>query len=244
MPLAAARMRPARRALARRWPRGENRVDHDVSAHVPSSSALPVSTPLPPPPLDEEGEALTTLLQRAQQGDAEAEDRATRLVYGTLRALAAGYLRDERADHTLQPTSLVHEAYLRLLGQAAPWRSRSHFFGIAAQMMRRILVDHARRATALRRDRGQRVSIEELGEQGPMVAEPSTWLDAQEVLGVHDALAQMEHADPRQARVVELKFFVGLTLEEIAEVLGVSEATVSREWAMARAWLRQRLDAS
>lgn len=165
-------------------------------------------------------------------------------MYDTLRTLARGYLRDERDDATLQPTALVHEAYLRLLGQQTPWRNRAHFFGIAAQMMRRILVDHARRSTAARRDRGRRLSLDALDEA---VVDAGEWLavdDAHDILGVHEALEDMERVDPRQAKVVTLKFFVGLTLDEIADLLAISPATVSREWTMARAWLRQRLDAA
>jgi RNA polymerase sigma-70 factor (ECF subfamily) len=196
----------------------------------------------PAPPVDPDT-GLTELLQAAQQGDAGSQEAAARLVYGTLHTLAAGYLRAERGDHTLQPTALVHEAYLRLLGQDAPWKSRAHFFGIAAQMMRRILVDHARRSTAGRRDRTRSVSLSDLPDADERLAADVPPSDAvQDVLGVHEALEQLETLDPRQAKVVELKFFVGLTIEEIADVLGVSHATVSREWAMARVWLQQRIE--
>jgi RNA polymerase sigma factor (TIGR02999 family) len=196
----------------------------------------------PPPPIESDA-GLTELLRAAQNGDASAQEAATRVVYGTLHTLAAGYLRDERGDHTLQPTALVHEAYLRLLGQDAPWKSRAHFFGIAAQMMRRILVDHARRSSAGRRDRKLSVSLSDVANaDGRLAAEVPPSDAVQDVLGVHEALEQLEQLDPRQARVVELKFFVGLTIEETAEVLGVSHATVSREWSMARAWLQQRLE--
>lgn len=153
------------------------------------------------------------------------------MVYTELHALAARYLGRERGDHTLQPTALVHEAYLRLVGQEAPWRNRAHFFGIAAQMMRRILVDHARHASADRRDRSRTVTLEDPSAQ--VVA-------ARDVLDVHDALDRLERMDARQARVVELKFFVGLSLDEIAEVLEISTATVSREWSLARAWLQRQ----
>lgn len=194
-------------------------------------------------PRPAEAADLTSLLRAAQSGDADARDAAARAVYGTLHDLAERYLRGERGDHTLQPTALVHEAYLRLLGQDAPWRNRSQFFGIAAQMMRRILVDHARRSTADRRDRARQVPLEAIGDgTGPAAADPVATA-AQDVLGVHEALAMLERVDERAARVVELKFFVGLSIEEIAEVLGISHATVSREWATARAWLRQQLDA-
>lgn len=190
---------------------------------------------------------LTQLLRQAQDGDTEARDRATRLVYDTLHQLASRYVREERADITMQPTALVHEAYLRLLGQHTPWQNRSHFFGIAAQTMRRILVDHARRSTAARRDHGRRVSLDALHERVSVEQpghSPLAVDDAHDILGVHEALAEMERVDTRQAQLVALKFFVGLTLDEIAEVMGISPATVSREWSMARVWLRQRLDAT
>ncbi len=158
------------------------------------------------------------------------------MVYDELRQLATAYLGRERSDHTLQPTALVHEAYLRLLGQETPWRNRSHFFGIAAQMMRRVLVDHARRGAADRRDRGSTVRLD---DAGPLALDDGP--DAQAVLDVHEALGELERMDPRQAQVVELKFFVGLSLDEIADVLGISAATVSREWTLARRWLQHRL---
>lgn len=182
--------------------------------------------------------SLTELLLAAQQGDDAAGEAAARLVYRELRQLAAGYLARERPDHTLQPTALVHEAYLRLVRQDAPWTNRAHFFGIAAQMMRRILVDHARRQFAVRRDGGQRVDLDGAADLAPDGGDPEA---AQRVLEVHEALAVLERMDARQARVVELKFFVGLTLEEIGEVLDISPATVSREWTLARRWLHLRL---
>lgn len=181
--------------------------------------------------------SLTELLGAAQGGDLEAQDAVARAVYAELRGLADGYLRGERWDHTLQPTALVNEAYLRLMGQSSPWRSRSHFLGIAASMMRRILVDHARRHAAERRDRKLSVSLDEVAGAELVAATAA----ADDVLGVHEALVQLEARDPRQARIVELKFFVGLSLEEIAELLEISSATVSREWTMARVWLHQRI---
>lgn len=186
--------------------------------------------------MSEPSPTLTELLRAAQAGDTAAGEAASRVVYQELHSLAAGYIGRERDDHTLQPTALVHEAYLRLLGQEAPWRNRAHFFGIAAQMMRRILVDHARRSSADRRDRGQTVPLEE--------AHAATVEEVQDVLDVHEALSRLERMDERQARVVELKFFVGLSLDEIAEVLGISPATVSREWGLARRWLQREIAAS
>ncbi|MBY0492144.1 MAG: sigma-70 family RNA polymerase sigma factor [Gemmatimonadaceae bacterium] len=182
------------------------------------------------------GPSLTALLRAAQEGVPGAQDEAAAVVYDELRQLAAVYLGRERGDHTLQPTALVHEAYLRLLGQDTPWRNRSHFFGIAAQMMRRVLVDHARRGTAERRDRGSTVRLD---DAGPLALDDGP--DAQAVLDVHEALGELERMDPRQAQVVELKFFVGLSLDEIADVIGISAATVSREWTLARRWLQHRL---
>ena len=180
---------------------------------------------------------ITELLIAAQQGDPDAQDAAARAVYAELHGLADAYLRRERDDHTLQPTALVNEAYLRLLGQGAAWQNRAHFFGIAAQTMRRILVDHARRTTADRRDRAAVVTLDDATVGVPHApADP-----VMDVLGVHEALDVLERIDPRQARIVELKFFVGLSLDEIAELLAISAATVSREWSMARVWLQARL---
>ncbi len=140
-----------------------------------------------------------------------------------------------RDDHTWQPTALVHEAYLRLMGQTqVTWQNRAHFFGIAAQVMRRLLVDHARRGQAARRDGGRPVTLDDaLGDTIAVTPE--------DVLDVHEALDRLARVDPRQARLVELRFFVGLTIDECAEVLGISAATVSREWTLARAWLHREL---
>ena len=178
--------------------------------------------------------SITELLAKARSGDPDAGEELARAVNGELRALAATYLSRERGDHTLQPTALVNEAYLRLLGQTnVSWKNRAHFFGIAAGIMRRILVDHARRSHAARRDRDNAVTLDEsLGIEARGV---------DDILGVHEALDRLTVFDPRQARVVELKFFAGLSLDEIAEVLEVSAATVSREWGMARAWLENEL---
>ncbi len=180
---------------------------------------------------------ITELLAAARDGDIDASDSLARAVHAELRALAASYLRKERDDHTLQPTALVNEAYLRLLGQShVQWKSRAHFFGIAAQIMRRLLVDHARRTRAQRRDGGRAITLDETLH--------TPHASADDVLGVHDALERLAVLDARQARVVELKFFMGLTLEEIADVLDISTATVSREWMLARAWLHQTLQQS
>ena len=179
---------------------------------------------------------VTALLRDWSGGDRDALERLMPLVYQELRRLAASYLRVERPDHTLQPTALVHEAYLRLVDQrGVSWQNRAHFFGIAAQMMRRILVDHARRRQAAKRDatalRVQAMSAE--GEEAS-VRDP-------ELLALDQALCGLESIDARQARIVELRFFGGLTVEETAEVAGVSSATVKREWRTARAWLAREI---
>jgi RNA polymerase sigma factor (TIGR02999 family) len=177
--------------------------------------------------------SITELLHAVQHGHDGALDRLAAAIYGELHVLAAGYLRHERPDHTLQPTALVHEAFLRLVDQSrTDWKNRSHFFGIAAQMMRRILVDHARRSLAAKRD-GEAITLDEtLLESGS---------SSQEVLQVNDAVEALAAVDERQARIVELRYFVGFTLEETAEILGISPATVSREWTLARAWLYDEL---
>jgi RNA polymerase sigma factor (TIGR02999 family) len=205
------------------------RARHAIRPHIAANLVRQMPTP--------DATSITDLLAAAKGGDVDARDAAARLVYAELHSIADGYLRRERADHTLQPTALVNEAYLRLLGQDAPWQNRTQFYGIAAQMMRRVLVDHARRTTAARRDRGVVVSLEDDAGSAD-VAAPDAAID---VLEVHDALAQLEVLDPRQAQIVELKFFAGFSLDEIAEMLGISAATVSREWAMTRAWLQTRL---
>lgn len=177
---------------------------------------------------------ITDLLAKARAGDPDAGEAVARAVQGELRALAAGYLSRERGDHTLQPTALVNEAYLRLLGQQrVTWKNRAHFFGIAANIMRRILVDHARRTHAARRDRAHAITLDD-----DLAVEARS---VEDILGVHEALDRLSLLDLRQARIVELKFFAGLSLEEIAEVVEISTATVSREWAMARVWLEQEL---
>lgn len=179
---------------------------------------------------------VTALLKDWSGGDRQALERLMPLVYGELRKLAASYLRVERPDHTLQPTALVHEAFLRLVDQrSVDWANRAHFFGIAAQMMRRILVDHARKRHAVKRDAtSYRVVAAVAGEpesdSGP------------ELLALDRALGGLERLDPRQARIVELRFFAGLTVEETAVVAGISTATVKREWRTARAWLKREID--
>lgn len=153
------------------------------------------------------------------------------LVYDELRRLAQHYLRRERADHTLQSTALVHEAYVRLIGQdTPPWQSRAHFFGIAARLMRQILVEHARSHHAAKRG-GHAFKL--TLEDASAVAQPADV----DLVALDDALKKLSTQDARQSRIVELRFFAGLTIEDAAEVLEISPATVTREWTIARAWL-------
>jgi len=182
------------------------------------------------------GEEVTALLKEWSAGDRGALERLMPLVYGELRQLAASHLRAERGDHTLQPTALVHEAYIRLVGQrSVSWANRAHFFGIAARMMRRVLVDHARRRLAAKRSPG--TLYVDLGEEVSASAEDRV----PELLALDRALNELERLDPRQARVVELRFFAGLSVDETAEVAGVSSATAKREWRTARAFLRHEI---
>jgi RNA polymerase sigma factor (TIGR02999 family) len=182
-------------------------------------------------------EGITQLLIRWRGGDQAALDKLMPLVYSELRRLANNYLRRERQNHTLQPTALVNEAYLRLIDQrTANWQNRAQFYGIAAQLMRRILVDHARQHKAAKRGGSdqQRLSIT---SAGGLVAKPDL-----DVLALHEALEELATIDPQQERIVELKFFGGLSIEETAEVMKLGHATVERDWKMARAWLRRQLE--
>jgi RNA polymerase sigma factor (TIGR02999 family) len=174
---------------------------------------------------------VTELLQQWSSGRREALDQLLPQVYAELRRLAASYFRRERPHHTLQPTALVHEAFVKLVDQrAVQWQNRAHFFGIAAQLMRRILVDHARARDAAKRGAGEaHLSLEEWQLTAPGVDF--------EILALDEALTRLASMDPQQSRVVELRFFAGLTMDETAEVLHVSPATVGREWTLARAWL-------
>jgi RNA polymerase sigma factor (TIGR02999 family) len=182
--------------------------------------------------------AITELLHRWQAGDAAALEALMPLVYDELHRMAAGYLSRERPGHLLQSTGLVHEAFLRLVDQRrVSWQNRAHFFGLAAQLMRRILVDHARRSR--RAKRGAGAPSVGLDDAGPL-PDPSAG-DPIDALSVDDALRALEAVDPRQARIVELRFFGGLSVAETADVLDVSPATVKRDWAMARAWLYDRI---
>ncbi len=178
---------------------------------------------------------VTQLLSDLQNGRTGAANDLLPLVYNELRRIAGAYMRRERSNHTLQATALVHEAYLQLVDQTrVDWKNRAHFFGVAAQLMRRILVEHARAHHAQKRGGdASKLSLEEAINYFPQKEMTLVALD--------DALKQLEELDPRQSRIVELRFFGGLTTEEVAEVIGISTATVEREWRSARAWLHSQL---
>jgi RNA polymerase sigma factor (TIGR02999 family) len=183
---------------------------------------------------DSRGE-VTRLLAEMAIGRSDAQNQLMPLVYQELRRIARNQMRDERSGHTLQPTALVHEAFLRLVDQnRTDWRNRGQFFGVAAQLMRRLLVDHARRRRAAKR--GIPVTLgEEIWKRGPGCDQ------SEEILAVHQVLGRLAKLDPRQARVVELRYFGGLSVEETAEAIGVATRTVKLDWAMAKGWLRSRL---
>ena len=177
---------------------------------------------------------VSQLLQAWGRGDLQAREDLVPLVYQQLRKRAADYLRHERRDHTLQPTALVNEAYIRLQGnQRMTWLNRAQFFAVAAQIMRRILVDHARERQAAKRAGGVRVTLDDdLGTVQPFDCE---------LLGLNDALQELARLDERQAHIVELKYFGGLSEDEVGEALSLSRATITREWQSARAWLFRRM---
>jgi len=185
--------------------------------------------------LAEERGEITELLAELRAGNRSAESKLMPLIYHELRRLAARYMAQERTDHTLQPTALVHEAYLRVIDQRhVKWQNRAHFFGVAAQQMRRILVDHARAHRSKKRGGSQeKVALDE--------ALIYSRDKSGELLAVDEALSRLAERDARQARIVELRFFVGLTEEESAEVLGISARTVKRDWNVARAWLYKEI---
>jgi RNA polymerase sigma factor (TIGR02999 family) len=186
--------------------------------------------PSPPSP----GE-VTRLLQAWRAGDAGARDRLLPVVYAELKRRAAGHLRRERRGHTLRPSDLVHETYLRLVAQDPAWQNREQLYGVASTMMRRILVDHARRRAAAKRG-GLRVTLVE-GLKPTAAAEP-------DLLDLDKALDELASLDERQAKLVEMRFFGGLLIEEAAPILGISVATANRDWAMAKAWLYRRLQST
>jgi len=182
-------------------------------------------------------QAVTEALRDWQRGDPSAEERLTELVYDELRSIAARYLRTERAGHTLEPTALVHEAYLRLVGQRdVEWRERGQFFAVAACMMRRVLLDHARRRLAERRGAGEVLPL--ISSLDLVVERPP------DLVALDEALTRLAELDPEKARLVELRFFGGLTVDETADALDCSRATVVRQWRTARAWLFQQIGGS
>jgi len=177
---------------------------------------------------------VTALLLAWGRGDLAARDRVVEVVYRELRQRAAAHLRRERAGHILQPTALVHEAYLRLVDQRTPFQNRAHFFGVASQMMRRILVDRARaRRTPKRSGQWARVTLDDALQQAPGVDIDVLDLDA--------ALTRLAQFDPRRSQLAELRFFAGLSLDESASAVGISRATAERDWQAARAWLFKEL---
>lgn len=179
---------------------------------------------------------ITSLLIRWSDGDARALDQLLPVVYDECRRIAARQLRRERADHTLAPTALVHELYLRLVDQErASWESRSHFFGVAARLMRRVLVDHARARCAAKR--GGSVIFVPLEDSDGASGDP----DLADILAIDEALERLGEHFPDQVRIVELRYFAGLTVEETARAVGRSARTVKREWRLARAWLHREL---
>lgn len=182
----------------------------------------------------ESGE-VTRILQEVRCGDADALKRLIAAVYQELRRLAQHYMQGQRPDHSLQATELVHEAYLRLAGHDAPdWQNRAHFLAVAAQVMRNLLVDHARARQRLKRGGGGNTQLDE----ALILAGPQS----EELMAVHEALERLAALDPRQGRIVELRYFGGLSIDEVAAVLGVSDRTVKREWQIAKAWLRSHVE--
>lgn len=188
------------------------------------------------PMATQSSESITLLLERWTGGDASALDRLIPLVYDELHRLAVNYLRRERREHTLQPTALVNELYLKIFDQQRMnWRNRAQFFGVAAQLMRRILVDHARAHHSTKRG-GDRFCVSLRNVKAAFGSEPDA-----DLLALHNVLNRLEEIDPDQARIVELRFFAGLTIKETAEVMQTSHATVEREWKIAKAFLKSEL---
>lgn len=181
-----------------------------------------------------ESHDVTLLLRKVSDGDETAPDKLLPLVYDELRKLARHYMESEREDHTLQATALVHEAYIRLVDwENVSWENRAHFFAVAAQVMRKILVDHARKKKANKRDFGQKIALDD------MVSFSSE--REIDLISLDDALESLEKFDKMQAKIVELRFFGGLTIEETAHALKSSPMTVKREWTVAKAWLKREI---
>jgi RNA polymerase sigma factor (TIGR02999 family) len=178
---------------------------------------------------------VTLLLTELREGNQEAANRLMPLIYSELRRMAGSYMQRERPGHTLQATALVNEVYMRLVGgEPVPWQNRAHFFAIAAHAMRGVLLDYARRRHAGKRGGmdAQKVEIDELRGVSPKI---------ENVIAIDEALERLERIDPRQSRLIELRFFAGLSVEEAAEVMGVSPVTIKREWRSAKAWLHREL---
>lgn len=195
-----------------------------------------MSTPPRQPPADTPPSDITRMLQAWGDGDRSVGEQLLPAIYSELHRLASRAMRRESSPHTLQPTALINEAYLRLQDQQrVHWRSRAHFFGVAAQMMRRILVDHARSRLAEKRGGGERFIT--LDDRHGLPDDAGSV----DVMELHDALERLAELDPLQARLVELRYFGGLSIEETADALEMSPATVKREWVIARAWLKREL---
>ena len=185
----------------------------------------------------EQPDDVTQVLARAARGDDSAVAVLLPLVYDSLRALAGSFFRQQQADHTLQPTALVHEAYVKLLGSTqSDWENRAHFFAVAAKAMRQILADHARAKKTAKRGGPDRKRVTLSGLKTPPIDREI------DIVALEDALAELGRIDPRQCRVVELRFLAGLSVDDTARVLKISAPTVKREWRMARAWLQRELD--
>lgn len=186
--------------------------------------------------MTEQSGDVTILLRALRRGERDLEPRLLEAIYGELKRLARAYLRRERPDHSMHATDLVHEAYLRLAGDTAEWQDRAHFFGVAAQAMRRILVDHARAHRAQKRGGG--------GEPLPLDEALSlSTTETDHLVELDEALDRLMAIDARQGRIVELRFFAGMSVDETAEVLGCGARTVNREWRVAQAWLRREMSA-
>ncbi len=181
----------------------------------------------------------TEIIEKARNGDSSAREKLLGLAYDELRRLASGQMRKENSGHTLQATALVHEAYIRLAGQEnVEWQNKSHFIGIAAQIMRRVLLDHARAKHADKRGGSDRVCVTLIEDITP--ADDT----ACDIVALNDALTKLEAMSERQARIVEMRCFGGLSVEETAEALGIAAATVKRDWTLARAWLLREITGS
>lgn len=195
---------------------------------------------------------VTQLLAQWSRGNERAFAELSGILYEELRQLAQRHLRAERANHTIQKTALVHEAFVRLVAQqSVDWQSRAHFFGLASKLMRRILVDYARARLATKRGGGADVlsldqmtdaePAQEASEQTPTALQHLDTHTQEDVSAIDEALARLEQLDARQAQIVEMRYFGGLTVEQTAQAIGISEATVKREWTLARAWLKREL---